>query len=103
MDGEELVTDAEVLQEVLHRYASICRREAIRPAFELLLGIVDDVLPIDVGVAEGARSLVESSQGISARDAVHVAVMRTHGISRVMSFDRGFDQVEGIERIPAAR
>ena len=34
--GERLVTDAEVLQEVLHRYAAINRREAIEPALMIL-------------------------------------------------------------------
>ena len=40
-DGEVLVTDAEVLQEILHRYAAIGRRGAIQPAFDALLAIVD--------------------------------------------------------------
>ncbi len=30
--GRRLVTDAEVLQEILHRYTAIGRREAIGPA-----------------------------------------------------------------------
>ena len=44
---ERLVTDAEVFQEILHRYSAIDRKDAIQPAFELLLGVVDEVLPID--------------------------------------------------------
>ena len=43
--GERLVTDTEVLQEILHRYVAIDRREAIQPAFETLLGVVDEVSP----------------------------------------------------------
>lgn len=35
---ERLVTDVEVLQEILHRYVAIARREAILPAFEALTG-----------------------------------------------------------------
>jgi uncharacterized protein len=35
-DGERLVTDAEVFQEVLHRYSAISRLDAIQPAFEVL-------------------------------------------------------------------
>jgi hypothetical protein len=31
---ERLATDAEVLQEILHRYVSIERPDAIQPAFE---------------------------------------------------------------------
>ena len=37
-EGERLVTDAEVFQELLHRYAAIQRLDAIEPAFEALLG-----------------------------------------------------------------
>ena len=42
-DNRRLVSDAEVLQEILHRYVSIERRDAIQPAFDALSGIVDDV------------------------------------------------------------
>lgn len=38
-DRERLVTDAEVLQEILHRYVAIDRRDAIQPAFDALLGV----------------------------------------------------------------
>ena len=50
--GDRLVTDAEVLQEICHRYAAIGRRSAIQPAFDAILGVVDDVLPIDRDDAE---------------------------------------------------
>ena len=36
---------------------------------------------------------------LSARDAVHVAVMRRRGVDRILSFDRGFDGLDGIVRI----
>lgn len=36
---------------------------------------------------------------LSARDAIHVAVMQRRDVERVMSFDRAFDVVPGIERI----
>src|SRR5882724_11996869 len=38
--GERLVTDAEVLQEILHRYGAIDRRDAIQAAFDAVLGVV---------------------------------------------------------------
>jgi hypothetical protein len=34
-DRQRLVTDAEVLQEILHRYVAIDRRDAIQPALEV--------------------------------------------------------------------
>ena len=56
--GERLVTDAEVFQEILHRYTAINRREAIGPAFQAMLDIVDEVMPIDkADVLRAGRSL----------------------------------------------
>ena len=98
VDNRRLVSDAEVLQEILHRYVAIGRRDAIQPAFEALLSIVDDVFPITVATLERARDVVLSSN-ISARDAIHVAVMQRHGIEEILSFDRGFDGVAGIRRL----
>jgi len=36
---------------------------------------------------------------LSARDAVHLAAMAEAGVVRIMSFDRGFDDHPGIERL----
>lgn len=98
LDEERLVTDAEVLQEILHRYVAINRRDAIGPAFDTLLGLVDAVLPIELDHVQRARSLL-ATPGLQARDAIHVAVMQRHGIGRVLSFDRAFDHVPGLERL----
>ena len=97
--GERLVTDAEVLQEILHRYVAIGRRDAVQPAFDAVLGVVDDVLPITRQDAERAKAVVLGSPALSARDAIHVAVMEQHGIARILSFDSAFDRVPGITRL----
>jgi predicted nucleic acid-binding protein len=96
--NERLVTDAEVLQEILHRYVAIGRRDAIQPAFESLLGVVDDVLPITLAETLRAREVVLADFGLSARDAIHIAVMERHGIDELMSFDSGFDIYPGVAR-----
>jgi len=98
-DRQRLVTDAEVLQEILHRYISIGRREVIQPAFDTLLGLVDEVLPIDRTIVERAKEAVLGYRQLSARDAVHLAVMECHGIERILSFDSGFDSLPGITRL----
>ena len=98
-DRQRLVTDAEVLQEILHRYVAINRRDAIQPAFDALLGIVDQVLPVDRSVAERAKEIVLGYRQLSARDAVHLAVMEHHGIERILTFDSGFDGFPGIARL----
>ena len=98
-DRQRLVTDVEVLQEILHRYVAIGRREAIQPAFDALLGVVDEVFPIDQQTAQRAKEIVLERRGVSARDAVHAAVMQLRGIERILSFDAGFDDLPDIERL----
>lgn len=99
MDRQRLVTDAEVFQEILHRYISINRREVIQPAFDALLGLVDSVLAVDRETVIEAKQLLQGYPNLSARDALHLAVMRLHGIDRILSFDSGFDGVQGITRM----
>lgn len=36
---------------------------------------------------------------VSARDAIHLASMSESGVSRIMSFDRGFDDYPAVERL----
>jgi len=98
-DRERLVTDAEVLQEIMHRYVAIKRRDAIQPAFDALLGIVDQVLEITRSTAERAKRIVLGQQRLSARDAIHLAAMEQHGINRILSFDSGFDGFPGVNRL----
>ncbi len=98
-DGRRLVTDAEVFQEILHRYVAIDRRDAIQPCFEVLLEVVDEVLPVDFDVVMRAREIVLGRTELTARDAIHVAVMERHGIGEILSFDRHFDGLPGVVRL----
>jgi hypothetical protein len=98
-EEERLVTDAEVLQEILHRYVAIDRRDAIQPTFDALLGIADEVLPVELADVESAKRIVLGSPKLSARDALHLAVMERQKIARIFSFDTGFDDVPGIARL----
>jgi len=98
-ERQRLVTDVEVLQEILHRYVAINRRDAIQPAFDALLGIVDQVLPVDRPIVERTKQIVLAYQQLSARDAVHLAVMEQHGIDLILTFDSGFDAFPGITRL----
>lgn len=98
-DRERLVTDAEALQEILHRYVAINRRDAIQPAFDALLGVADEVLPVDRAAAERAKEIVLGHRHVSSRDAIHLAIMERNGIERILSFDAGFDGFPGITRL----
>jgi len=96
VDAEPLATDAEVLQEILHRYVAINRRDAIPSAFAALLDVVDVVHPIELRDVQRARRLVVDGAGFSARDAIHAAVMTRYGIARILTFDTGFAAIDGV-------
>lgn len=98
-DGERLVTDVEVFQEVLHRFVALGRRDAIQPTFDVLREIVDDVFSIHDADVERAKTIVLGRRKLSARDAMHVAVMEREGVRRILTFDTGFDAMPGIERV----
>ncbi len=96
---ERLVTDAEVLQEILHRYVAINRRDVIQPAFDALLEVVDEILGVDQKTVERAKQIVLEYRQLSARDAIHLAVMEENGIGEILSFDFGFDAFPGVTRL----
>ena len=102
--GEQrrLVTSSEVFQEILHRFISTDRRDKIEPAFETLRGIVDQVLAVEEADVFAAKDLTHTHPKLSARDVIHVAMMRRQQIKEILSFDGGFDVVAGITRLPAS-
>jgi len=88
-----------VLQEILHRYVAIHRRDAIQPAYDALLGVVDEVFPATERDLRRAKEIVLGSTTMSARDALHLAIMEHHDVETILSFDRGFDGYPGVTRL----
>jgi uncharacterized protein len=99
--GERLVTDAEVLQEILHRYTAIQRRDAIGPALQVTLDIADEVFAIEQRDVMRAAEIAQHPASLSARDAIHIAIMERHGVRSICSFDADFDRWPGLRRIHA--
>ena len=98
-DRDKLVTDAEVFQEILHRYTAINRRDAIQPAFDALSGVVDEVYAIGMEQVERAKTIVLGRPRLRARDAIHLAVMERHSVARILSFDADYDGLPGFTRV----
>ena len=84
---------------MLHRYLAIRRPEFIDPAFDTFLGVVDVVYPIERVDVERGRRVVRTTSRLSARDALHIAVMQRRDVDRVLTFDTGFDGIPGLTRI----
>jgi uncharacterized protein len=98
-EDEKLVSDVEVLQEILQRYTAIDRRDAIQPAFDAVHGLVDEIFSIEMADVARAKAIVLERRHLSARDALHAAVMERRKITRIMSFDTGFDALPGVTRL----
>lgn len=98
-ERQRLVTDTEVLQEILHRYAAINRRDVIQPAFSTLLTIVEEVFPVDLPAVQRGKEILLGHPQLLARDAIHLAVMEQQGIDKILSFDHAFDDFPGISRL----
>jgi predicted nucleic acid-binding protein len=101
---QAFVTDAEVLQELLHRYLSLRLwpqgREAFRSFSELMEERIEAVQAVDL---QQAAALADAHQELSARDLLHAAVMLRLGLSQIVSADTGFDRLPEIERLVPAR
>jgi len=99
-EGEiEAAMDAEVLQEILHRYRAIRRWPEGGRVYDLARQIVPLVIPVTAEVLETARALLDRYPDLGARDALHAAVARNHGVRTLCSYDTDFDQIEDLERI----
>ena len=99
----EAALDAEVLQEILHRYRAIGRWQSGREVFDLARRVIPTVYPVTAETVDLARSLLDLYPRLGARDALHAAVCQEAGFQGICSFDHDFDQVRGLKRFePAA-
>jgi len=94
-----LVTDAEVLQEILHRYAAIRRLEVAETVYRSAVDVCDEVLPVTERDTARALDLLRAHAHLTPRDAVHVATMEAAGVQLVLSADRDFDGVPSVQRV----
>jgi predicted nucleic acid-binding protein len=94
------ITNAEVLQEILHRYVSIQRwqqgRRVLLRFSNLMRGRTEPVYSDDV---VRAAELADRYPRLDARDLLHTAVMHRLGVRLIVSADTKFDSVAGIERL----
>lgn len=99
----EAAVDAEVLQELLHRYRALGRWQDGRRVYDLARRIVPVVIPITAEVLDLARALLDRHSTLMARDALHAAVCESAGLETICSYDRDFDRIEGLRRLEPAR
>jgi predicted nucleic acid-binding protein len=97
----EVVTNAEVLQEILYRYRALGETQRGLHLARLAVDQVgEDVLPVTLADMQLAFDLVARyGASIKSRDAVHAATMLNNGLTHLISADGHFDAIEGITRV----
>jgi uncharacterized protein len=81
-----LVTNSEVLQEIIYRYFSIRKAEVARVVYQTAVDLCSEVLPVAEEHTARALALLSKYPGISSRDAIHIATMESAGIKLILSF-----------------
>jgi predicted nucleic acid-binding protein len=97
-DVSKFAIDAEMLQEILHIFK---RRGDVQTgllAIDALMSLFSQIVPITATEIRQARDLMPQYPRLSARDAIHAAVVQLHDLEGIVSADRAFDGVEGLER-----
>ena len=97
--GLDLCTSTEVLQEILYRYTVLGRADLADRVYDLFVALIPEIFSVTLADTDLAKRILLSTPGLSARDAVHAGVMLNRDVNRVATFDRGFDRIEGIERV----
>ena len=101
---DRFFTDAEVFQEIIHRYVSVRRwphgREVFNSLAEAMYGRIEPVYAQDIF---DAAALADDHPGINARDLVHAAVALRLGVSHIISTDTDFDRLPVVTRLAPER
>lgn len=95
----EGIIDAEVLQEILHRYRAINEWKKGRRVYELARRIFPVVVPITAEIVHDARTLMDVYDQLGARDALHAAACSFSRVEAICSYDRGFDRIADLKRV----
>ena len=98
------MTDAEVLQELIHRYRALRSWTGVGDlVFSTFANLMRRrVEPMSAEDVQRAAELTETYPRLSARDLVHIAVMERVGATAIVTADSSFDNLDGIERLDPA-
>lgn len=88
------VTDTEVFQEIAYRYW--CQKKwkiAVQVLKDYKL-LFFEILPIEKEQLQIYYDLLSEFPFLSPRDAIHVAVMKTHNIEQIVTTDQAFKKLK---------
>ncbi len=98
------VVDSEMFQEILYRYSLIGQWDTAISLLQDIYALNMDILPVAKGeIGRMIELATKYKDGhITPRDLVHVAVMLTNNIKKIISTDKDFDHIKEIQRIDPA-
>ena len=94
-EQRSLCTCAEVLQELIHAYLPVNRRETLDAALSLAARSGVEVWPLESADVHLARQLSDQLPALGARDLCHLASCQRRGVSRLETFDRALAATAG--------
>lgn len=94
-----VVTDTEVLQEILYRYGAIGKPDMALEIGTLVMEIVDEVFSVKADDLRLVMQLLRQQREVNVRDAIHCATMVRHRIRSIITADRDFDRFDRIRRV----
>jgi len=95
----QVVTNTEVLQEILYRYFSVRKPGLGELAYFAMINLCREIIPVTVKETDRALELLKGYPTITSRDAIHAATMLNNGVKDILSTDAHFDLIPGIRRI----
>ena len=98
----QVVTNTEVLQEILYRYFSIRKPGLGELTYFAMINLCEKIIPVTVKDTDRALALLKEYPSITSRDAIHAATMLNNGVKDILSNDPHFDLIHGLRRIDPA-
>jgi predicted nucleic acid-binding protein len=93
-----------VVFEVFHRALRAGDRSIALSAYDDFRTVVEgNVLEVDASDLARARELADLHPRLPATDLLHLATMERHEITAIVTADKHFDRIEGIERLDPAK
>jgi len=66
---------------------------------ENTLSIIHEVLPVEKSDIVLSMHLLKKHQGINVRDAIHAAAALRNNFKYILSVDKHFDKIKGLQRV----
>ena len=94
----EYCTNIEVIKEIFHQYQSLNRFEVAASILETIVSRNIEILPIEFTDLVYCHQLIRNQKNLSGRDAIHAAFIQRNSLQGIVSFDKDFDELDGILR-----